>query len=585
MMVAMSVIKTYLPKATYNTHDKIVTLLLNNEQIDVIQDDSPWKVITSDFGSGKSICLKEIARQLSNKNDGSNIYYICYEPYSLIEVEVEVFFRKIIKRNKVQSLSLKEITNNAGLAVSDIYTISGVPSRNIAKVLENLHKENGKCHFLIDEMHLHNLDNNYCQQLMDSLKRELVGSTIVIASQSMQTEHIYFINNVEQGFERGNLETEGFKFFHLNKCMRMSSNLFELADSARNIVETSTTVIPLVTEPRFYHKILSFFQSKKEAMTTIYSRLTHSSTSTGSRSPSTTTTAAATTATTTTSSTVLVPSNRNVITENRPKKVDVSKIDDPSMIAKRFPDVLPNRNHKIVKQVAVKTEFVKGKCGTTIQSSSIPQLIYLNKNFSFESEVSGIILATILANLCLKKDHRPTFICSNLNEVALITFALITIGYQPIEYVPYLKGTFPSREQKFSIINQLNQDINRPLLTDHRSFRGCESEHCILLLDPAEQYANHILIEVMTRATAKLDILVYPSTKSTKSLWFNIFASWNESICKTQVDVKELEDDNMYKVLLDGKDLAYVNLEGHRDLLEKIKQSLQSENLSKNSFE
>jgi len=580
MMVSMSVITTYLPKATYNTAEKIATLLLNTEQIDIIQDKAPRKVITSNFGCGKSICLKEIARQLSNKNDGSMIYYLCYDPYSLLEVEVEEYFKTVIKSNRVHSLSLKEISNDAGFTVGDIYTLSGVPSKNIAALLEDIQKKNGKCHFLIDEMHLHNIDNKYCDELLQSLDATFSEATIAIASQSVMTSHTLYVNKQEQYFKQGNLERAGFKSLHLNKSMRMSSNLFQLVNVASKIIDGSVTFIPLVTEPRLRDKVVlrvkNVFKRSSPAMET-------------STSDTTLPTSTLPSSTSSSSQTEDVK-----VVGDRQTKVDVSKFDDPSMVAKRFPGSLPNTNYKIVKQVAVETKFVKGICGTKIKSNFKPQLIFLNNNFSFVSEVSGNVLATILEKFCLQHDQRTTLICNNLNEVTLATFALETIGRQFIEYAPYLKGTLPSREQKVSIVEKLNNNINSPLVTDYRSFRGCETEHCVLFIDPNETFANHVMIEVMTRATAKLDIIVYPSAKLTKSIWSEIFAAWDETkdetketiILKKQIHIEKLSDDK-YKVLADDKDIADVEVkEEHTDMLIKLKESIQNKNkdISINSF-
>ena len=567
----MSMNYIYLPKARniYNM------MPLNNEQVDVIQDAALWKVISSDYGCGKSICLKKIAHHLSNKNDGSNIYYICFDPYSLMEVHVEEYFRKVLKREQVQSLSLKEITKDAGCTVADIYAISRTPSKNIAYLLEDLQKKNGKCHFLIDEMYIHNLDNNYCQQLMNSLKQHFNESSIVIASQSIETVHTFYVKDKEQDSEHSNLKTAGFKWLRLKRCMRMTSNLFQLANVARDIIKNTTTFIPLETKPRLRNKVVpclsKVLKPKKEKV----NANTHGTSLNSSIISNATTPSFSSLSTTTTTTT----RENSGIVKNHHMTVDVSNSDDLSMLAKQFPDVLPKKNHKIVKKVGVKPEFVKGKCGNKTQSNSLPQLIYLDKNFSFESKVSANVLAIILKSLCLKNDHRTTFICSNLNEVVFTNLALRTANCQPIEYAPYLRGTLPSREQKYNIIKQLNNEFNNLLVTDYRAFRGCESDHCILFIDPSEKYANHTLVEVMTRAISKLDIFVYPSTKPTKSVLAKIFEAWDETIILTRrVKIKKQSNDK-YTVMIGDKDIGVAEVnEEQRDVPTEIKHAMHDEN-------
>jgi len=70
MMASMSMVSSYLPRVTSDVGEKIATLLLNPSQVDVVLNDDQWKVIRGCFGSGKSICIKEIARRLHSRNDG-----------------------------------------------------------------------------------------------------------------------------------------------------------------------------------------------------------------------------------------------------------------------------------------------------------------------------------------------------------------------------------------------------------------------------------------------------------------------------------------------------------------------------------
>ena len=117
----------------------------------------------------------------------------------------------------------------------------------------------------------------------------------------------------------------------------MSLNLFELADSARKVIETSTTVIPLVAEPRFHQKIRSgianLFKPEKQTKKVNGPNTTHSLTSPSSPSPSSPSPSSpspsspSTSATSTTISTVSLPEE-----ENRHREIDVSAFDDPCMI-------------------------------------------------------------------------------------------------------------------------------------------------------------------------------------------------------------------------------------------------------------
>ena len=64
LMASMSQTYVYLPKVTHHLPTKMVTVLLNENQIDAIQHPAKWKILTAPFGGGKTVVLSEIAKNL-----------------------------------------------------------------------------------------------------------------------------------------------------------------------------------------------------------------------------------------------------------------------------------------------------------------------------------------------------------------------------------------------------------------------------------------------------------------------------------------------------------------------------------------
>ena len=64
LMASMSQTHVYLPKITHHLPTKMVTVLLNSDQIDAIQHPAKWKILTAPFGGGKTVVLSEIAKNL-----------------------------------------------------------------------------------------------------------------------------------------------------------------------------------------------------------------------------------------------------------------------------------------------------------------------------------------------------------------------------------------------------------------------------------------------------------------------------------------------------------------------------------------
>ena len=64
MMASMAQTSQNLPKMTHHIPTKIVTILMNPQQIETVQDKAKWKFISAPFGGGKTVVLAEIAKIL-----------------------------------------------------------------------------------------------------------------------------------------------------------------------------------------------------------------------------------------------------------------------------------------------------------------------------------------------------------------------------------------------------------------------------------------------------------------------------------------------------------------------------------------
>jgi len=227
--------------------------------------------------------------------------------------------------------------------------------------------------------------------------------------------------------------------------------------------------------------------------------------------------------------------NDNKVTEN----INVHELSDPQMIAKLYPDSLPTEINDTTRKLKSKSKFVEGNCGT-ISSSIKPRLIYLPNDFTIDLPECCKILTSVLHELILKEFRKTTFICNNVKEIVFIRYAFETLGQPlPLLYAPYLLGHLPDSEEKRSILDGW-RNVGSHLITDYRSIRGWESSSCVSFVDPNEKYANHVLIEVITRATSKLDLFVIASSKSkdeSTSCLSKILDGWSD--CKEEIKVVE----------------------------------------------
>ena len=80
MMASMAHTKVYLPRISDNDTINVKTILLTEPQIACIRDRSNWKMIQAAYGSGKTIILNEIARNMLKNNSKDLIINITFDP-------------------------------------------------------------------------------------------------------------------------------------------------------------------------------------------------------------------------------------------------------------------------------------------------------------------------------------------------------------------------------------------------------------------------------------------------------------------------------------------------------------------------
>lgn len=146
LMASMAQTTLYLPKVTDDVTTKIDTVLLTGEQIDIINSPANWKVIKGPFGSGKSIILHEVVRKLLKEESQSSIYYISFDPYSLVDVKFQESFDSLcIEENmehlkpRIKAMSIGDALSDCQhVSIEDVYSLTQPPEKNLTVVLEHL---------------------------------------------------------------------------------------------------------------------------------------------------------------------------------------------------------------------------------------------------------------------------------------------------------------------------------------------------------------------------------------------------------------------------------------------------------------
>uniref|UniRef100_A0A7M5VBR1 Uncharacterized protein n=1 Tax=Clytia hemisphaerica TaxID=252671 RepID=A0A7M5VBR1_9CNID len=74
IMSSMASTTQYLPKISENVPEKIDTILLNHNQINLINDPTKWKIIKGPFGSGKCLHVRDCTKSYAS-NRSTLLYY------------------------------------------------------------------------------------------------------------------------------------------------------------------------------------------------------------------------------------------------------------------------------------------------------------------------------------------------------------------------------------------------------------------------------------------------------------------------------------------------------------------------------
>ena len=167
---------------------------------------------------------------------------------------------------------------------------------------------------------------------------------------------------------------------------------------------------------------------------------------------------------------------------------------------------------KAEKELTTKTTFIESEhCNELPNENSKPMVYYIDEE-SF-SKHQGIPSMKLVLRTCLERDaNNVVILCNNQNEAILIESVLNDSDlecWKVESYIPYLKGVIPKLDDKKRVLKEL--DERSIIVSDYRSFRGCEASHSIIVVDPNNPVSDNIMVEMISRTIAYLDFVVLPT--------------------------------------------------------------------------
>ena len=529
ILATMSLVSESL-RITKSSQDRVASLLLNKEQLDIVYEKEPLKVVQGPFGSGKSLILKALALKIFRGclNHEASIIYVCWDPYSLIEAEVNYYFQELVNKFPAKAAAnvtlycanLKELAEENGFELEDLLKSVGNKRETFGRFLRIFLNSEQQLHLLIDEFPGVAVDEEVCQEIKKYKKSSCKGSTLVIACQS--TEKNYEIHSKQKVFKISKkrlVRDAGMKSYTLSKSMRMCCNLFELVKVAQKQVTSS--MLPIVAEKHVpITRRISCCEKdctgdnggdqvgNRLAETSSQEEDEFSSNDNGSSGGDSSLGFGSFEFTSATYMDTLPIDSSGGST---PVKRDVSKLHEPEALLKEFSSLSRDSS----KSLKTRYEYHRGSSGHSICSEINPNLIYLPNEFQLDTAESVKILQYLLRRFCITDDDdeggsscQTTIICNDIEELRMVRFALRWMDEDFVEYTAYLRGHYPELEEKLRVFKKLHEEASI-LVTDYRGFRGCEAEHCVCFINQKDLYGDHILIEILTRAISRLDLIVY----------------------------------------------------------------------------
>ena len=145
----------FLPLLRGDPYDTLCSLVLTRSQLEVLQSASKGKIVRGCYGSGKSVVGRIMFRSYANLSSDMldktiYVYYIVWDPWSLISVSIEHLEKRFIEKKKLENKNLVIKIMDIGEVLQMLNINKEVPLPYLLEQLNNHHK-NDLVYSVVDE--------------------------------------------------------------------------------------------------------------------------------------------------------------------------------------------------------------------------------------------------------------------------------------------------------------------------------------------------------------------------------------------------------------------------------------------------
>ena len=526
----MANIRLHVSSTPNDIHTAIQNIQLNYSQIQAYLSPKRHVIIKGSYGTGKSIIAQLHLERLAH--EGGLIYYILFDPFSMLECSIKNTANKLAEKENMESLDIR-VANLA--TIKEEFGFAKLPP--LSKVISSIHTKHGDKPFqiIVDEFDGQTLDRSEAEDIKEELKL-LPNNFVLIVAQSYENERM-FMQEGKPGIKRKRFQYHAtqMEVIELRKTMRTSVSIHNVLSVAVSTInetaseffhpipfENKAVLKKTTLQEKTFRHVERFFKHKRSGK-----EITSSSTYNDSYP-------------TQSSSSVLAEEQNE---SKLPSHKDDAFLNNDTEMDTIF-SLLSQSNLQCSSEKTITSpKYMKNDGSGHNYVGPKPFLVYPPKKSKLikvlkainYSDIPDEHLNILRLLICLDtffKTSPKVIICNYVKEFYLFANSLSVMK------VPYNDCASDFTKMTSEVKEDINSTSNH-IITSRRSFRGMEAKSIVIPIYFNDEFGRQHTVENIARATVELSMVVLDENfKSSKgSIFGKVIASW---ISENLVDVKRI---------------------------------------------
>ena len=535
----MANIRLRVSSGPNDIHTAIQNIQLNNSQIQAYLSPKQHVIIKGSYGTGKSVIAQLHLERLAR--EGGIIYYILFDPFSMMESSVRNTANKLEEEENMESLHIR-VVNLATIA--EEFGFSELPP--LSKVISSIRKKHGDVSFqiIVDEFDGQTLDRYETENIKEELKL-LQNNFVLIVAQTYENERMFIQKGKpEIKQKRFQYHATQMEVIELRKTMRTSVSI-------HNLLSVAVSTISETSSEFFHPKIIknkavsNKTMSQKKTVLRVKRFFTRKSL--GEETSSSSSTYDDSYPTESSSS---VPAEEQDESSHKDNAIQNNKVELDTIFT-----LLSQSNLKCSSEKTITwSKYMKNDGSGHNYIGPKPFLIYPPKKSELIKVLKAIkysditdehlnILRLLICFNSFFTTSPKVIICNYVKEFYLFANSLSILR------IPYNECAYDFGESTASKLKEPINCSSKHIITSRRSFRGMEAQSVVLPVFYHDEFGRQYTIENIARTTVELSMIVLDEKfKSSKgSIFGKVIDEW---ISNNLVDIKKISSSCVTKETL-----------------------------------